>query len=69
MTAGTLAKPRFGLLRQRDFRLLWIGESASSLGSAVTGVGSVVGRMEARAGSAVGRTDAQADSAGSAVPN
>ncbi|MEV0589895.1 MFS transporter [Nonomuraea cavernae] len=30
--------PRFGLLRERDFRLLWIGESASSLGSAVTGV-------------------------------
>ncbi|WP_206058828.1 MFS transporter, partial [Nonomuraea zeae] len=30
--------PRFGLLRGRDFRLLWIGESASSLGSAVTGV-------------------------------
>ncbi|MET8003900.1 MFS transporter [Nonomuraea glycinis] len=29
---------RFGLLRQRDFRLLWIGESASSLGSSVTSV-------------------------------
>ncbi|MEV6155799.1 MFS transporter [Nonomuraea sp. NPDC052129] len=38
MTAETLSKLRFGLLRQRDFRLLWIGESASSLGSAVTGV-------------------------------
>ena len=29
---------RFGLLHQRDFRLLWIGESVSSLGSSVTGV-------------------------------
>ncbi|MEU1723360.1 MFS transporter [Nonomuraea sp. NPDC005692] len=29
---------RFGLLQHRDFRLLWIGESASSLGSAVTTV-------------------------------
>jgi MFS family permease len=29
---------RSGLLRQRDFRLLWIGESASSLGSSVTSV-------------------------------
>ncbi|MDP4503991.1 MFS transporter [Nonomuraea turcica] len=31
-------RTRFGLLRQRDFRLLWIGESVSSLGSSVTGV-------------------------------
>jgi MFS family permease len=37
MTTVTRAR-RFGLLRQRDFRLLWIGESASSLGSAVTTV-------------------------------
>ncbi|GAA3254832.1 MFS transporter [Nonomuraea helvata] len=29
---------RSGLLRRRDFRLLWIGESISSLGSSVTGV-------------------------------
>ncbi|MFI9597786.1 MFS transporter [Nonomuraea sp. NPDC052265] len=29
---------RLGLLSQRDFRLLWIGESASSLGSSVTSV-------------------------------
>ncbi|MEV0199672.1 MFS transporter [Nonomuraea sp. NPDC050691] len=29
---------RSGLLRRRDFRLLWIGESVSSLGSSVTGV-------------------------------
>ena len=28
--------PRFGLLRDHDFRLLWIGETASSLGSSVT---------------------------------
>ncbi|MEV0385638.1 MFS transporter [Nonomuraea sp. NPDC050643] len=34
-TTGT---SRPGLLRHRDFRLLWIGQSASSLGSAVTGV-------------------------------
>ncbi|MFI6790734.1 MFS transporter [Nonomuraea sp. NPDC050383] len=32
------AKTRFGLLRRRDFRLLWVGESVSSLGSSVTGV-------------------------------
>ncbi|TMR97438.1 MFS transporter [Nonomuraea basaltis] len=39
MTVSQSARPSpFGLLRQRDFRLLWIGESASSLGSAVTGV-------------------------------
>ncbi|MFB4286190.1 MFS transporter [Nonomuraea sp. ATR24] len=31
-------RPRLGLLAQRDFRLLWIGESASSLGSSVTSV-------------------------------
>lgn len=31
-------RTRSGLLHQRDFRLLWIGESVSSLGSAVTGV-------------------------------
>ncbi|WP_327090999.1 MFS transporter [Nonomuraea sp. NBC_01738] len=37
-TTPTLRPARFGLLRERDFRLLWIGESASSLGSAVTGV-------------------------------
>ncbi|MEV4434837.1 MFS transporter [Streptomyces sp. NPDC049555] len=27
---------RFGVLRQRDFRLLWAGESASGLGSSIT---------------------------------
>ncbi|MEV4744797.1 MFS transporter [Streptosporangium amethystogenes subsp. fukuiense] len=38
-TATPVARPpRFGLLRGRDFRLLWIGESASSLGSSVTSV-------------------------------
>ncbi|MFD1935071.1 MULTISPECIES: MFS transporter [Nonomuraea] len=37
-TTQALRPPRFGLLRRRDFRLLWLGESASSLGSAVTGV-------------------------------
>ncbi|MGW0804099.1 MFS transporter [Nonomuraea sp. NPDC002799] len=38
MTTTTIRPPRFGLLRQRDFRLLWIGESTSSFGSAVTSV-------------------------------
>ncbi|MCC5576170.1 MFS transporter [Microtetraspora sp. AC03309] len=38
--ARTVPPPtsRFGLLRRRGFRLLWIGESLSSLGSSVTGV-------------------------------
>lgn len=31
-------RPRGGLLRHRDFRLLWIGETTSKLGSAVTGI-------------------------------
>ena len=31
-------KDRLGLLRQRDFRLLWIGESTSTLGSAISGI-------------------------------
>ncbi|MFI6456215.1 MFS transporter [Streptosporangium amethystogenes] len=34
----TARPPRLGLLHKRDFRLLWIGESASSLGSSVTSV-------------------------------
>ncbi len=34
---GRLAR-RLGLLRDREFRLLWTGESVSSLGSSVTGV-------------------------------
>jgi hypothetical protein len=35
-TTTTDRSRRFGLLRERDFRLLWIGESTGSLGSAVT---------------------------------
>lgn len=31
-------RPRGGLLRHRDFRLLWIGETASSIGTAVSSV-------------------------------
>jgi MFS family permease len=31
-------RDRLGLLRQRDFRLLWIGESTSQLGSAISGI-------------------------------
>ncbi|MFC6879203.1 MULTISPECIES: MFS transporter [Actinomadura] len=46
MTAGGLAPPHApetprrpgGLLRHRDFRLLWIGQTTSKLGSSVTGV-------------------------------
>lgn len=37
-TTTTVRPHRFGLLRERDFRLLWIGKSTSSLGSAVTSV-------------------------------
>jgi len=36
--AGPRARGRGGLLRHRDFRLLWIGETTSSLGSSVTSV-------------------------------
>jgi MFS family permease len=32
------AEPRGGLLRQRDFRLLWAGETTSRFGSNITGV-------------------------------
>ncbi|MFJ8435912.1 MFS transporter [Kitasatospora sp. NPDC094019] len=35
---GAPARPRWGLLAQRDFRLLWAGESISRLGSSVTSV-------------------------------
>ena len=39
MTALSLPRgPRFGLLRQRRFRLLWIGETTSNLGSNVSSV-------------------------------
>jgi MFS family permease len=31
-------RDRLGLLRHRDFRLLWIGESTSTLGSAISGI-------------------------------
>jgi MFS family permease len=31
-------RDRLGLLRQRDFRLLWFGESTSTLGSAISGI-------------------------------
>src|SRR5271154_3685691 len=37
-TQETKRKDRLGLLRQRDFRLLWIGESTSTLGSAISGI-------------------------------
>ena len=30
--------PRPGVLQQRDFRLLWIGETTSKFGSAITGI-------------------------------
>ncbi|RCG28396.1 MFS transporter [Sphaerisporangium album] len=37
--AGTPGRPRRGgLLRERDFRLLWVGETASAFGSSVTSV-------------------------------
>lgn len=38
LTAPPVTRRRGGLLRQRDFRLLWTGETTSSLGSSVTGV-------------------------------
>ena len=39
MSAATAAvSPRVDLFRQRDFRLLWTGESTSALGSSVTSV-------------------------------
>ncbi|WP_204073273.1 MFS transporter [Planotetraspora phitsanulokensis] len=38
MTAPPTAAPRGELLRMRDFRLLWAGETTSMLGSAVAGV-------------------------------
>ncbi|MDQ1641203.1 MAG: hypothetical protein QOJ90_554, partial [Actinomycetota bacterium] len=34
--AGTLATPPPGLLRQRDFRLLWSGSAVSAVGNEVT---------------------------------
>jgi MFS family permease len=37
-TAAPKRRDRLGLLRQRDFRLLWIGESTSTLGSAISGI-------------------------------
>jgi MFS family permease len=36
--AAAARRDRLGLLRQRDFRLLWIGESTSTLGSAISGI-------------------------------
>ncbi|WP_084557654.1 MFS transporter [Hamadaea tsunoensis] len=33
-----VVRRRGGVLRQRDFRLLWIGESTSKFGSAITGI-------------------------------
>ncbi|WP_067175442.1 MFS transporter [Microtetraspora niveoalba] len=35
---GTIGGRAFGVLRQRDFRLLWIGETASGLGTSITTV-------------------------------
>ncbi|MFE9122115.1 MFS transporter [Streptomyces sp. NPDC007172] len=37
-TTDTPIRPRGGLLRQRDFRLLWAGETTSRFGSNITGV-------------------------------
>lgn len=37
-SAGQTVAPRRSLLRHRDFRLLWIGQTTSKLGSSVTGV-------------------------------
>jgi MFS family permease len=37
-TAGTSARRRWGVLGQRDFRLLWIGETARGIGNSVTAV-------------------------------
>src|ERR1700678_4057738 len=36
--AAAARRDRLGVLRQRDFRLLWIGESTSTLGSAISGI-------------------------------
>jgi hypothetical protein len=38
LEASTPARRRGGALRRRDFRLLWLGETTSSLGSSVTSV-------------------------------
>ncbi len=37
-SAAPVRRDRLGLLRQRDFRLLWIGQSTSMLGSAISGI-------------------------------
>ncbi|MDW6065342.1 MFS transporter [Streptomyces sp. FXJ1.4098] len=34
--AEVVERRRFGVLRQRDFRLLWTGETASGLGNSIT---------------------------------
>ncbi|MFC0602198.1 MFS transporter [Streptomyces palmae] len=36
--ATAIERPRFGVLRQRDFRLLWLGETTSGLGTSITTV-------------------------------
>src|SRR6185437_1255274 len=37
-SAALVRRDRLGLLRQRDFRLLWIGQSTSMLGTAISGI-------------------------------
>jgi MFS family permease len=38
MRRGTPRSPHAGIRRERDFRLLWLGETTSKLGSSITGV-------------------------------
>lgn len=38
MTATEPVRAQAGLLRHRDFRLLWAGQSSSDVGTAVSGV-------------------------------
>ncbi|HEX4831892.1 MAG TPA: MFS transporter [Trebonia sp.] len=37
-SSATPRRGRLGLLRERDFRLLWLGEGTSTLGSAISGI-------------------------------
>ena len=47
-TQETKRKDRLGLLRQRDFRLLWIGESTSTVGSAISGIALIAKPLRSR---------------------